>query len=134
MIRLLYISEAAPGVGEKDVQQILQAAQRNNAAAEVTGLLVYGGGLFVQTIEGPEETVLRTYVKILDDPRHSGCRIVHITPTSTRMFGKWAMASLQGDALDRRQIEELRSFRAETVAPVAFSNVMKRLVARLNAQ
>ena len=134
MIRLLYISVAAAGVGERDVKAILQAARRKNAATELTGLLVCGGGLFAQAIEGPEEAVLRTYVKILDDPRHSECRIVHITPTSTRLFAKWAMASLEGDVLEREHIEELRAYRTESVPPAAFSNVMRRLIARLNAR
>lgn len=134
MIRLLYISVATPGLGEHDVQDILQASQRKNASAEITGLLVSGGGLFMQAIEGPEVAVLRTYVKILDDPRHSECRIVHITPTSTRLFAKWAMASLSGDVLEREHIEELRAYRTESVPPAAFSNAMKRLIARLNAR
>ncbi|MDO9598232.1 MAG: BLUF domain-containing protein, partial [Azoarcus sp.] len=91
MIRLLYISQAASGVTEEQVKDILESAQRNNSAVGLTGVLVYGGRLFMQVLEGPEQALLRKYVKILDDRRHSDCEILHISPANDRIFENWSM-------------------------------------------
>jgi len=73
MIRLLYISQAAPSINDEQVQDILKSSRRNNPAVGVSGVLLHGGGLFMQILEGPEDAVLRKYVRILDDRRHGDC-------------------------------------------------------------
>ena len=92
--RLLYISTINDQVGEADIQAILASARRHNETTGITGLLCVGGGHFIQALEGPETDVLRTYVAILDDPRHSGCIVLSFSPVAARLFSKWSMASL----------------------------------------
>jgi len=133
MIRLLYISQAAPGITDEQVQDILKSAQRNNPAAGITGVLVRGGGLFMQVLEGPEQAVLRQYVKILDDRRHSDCRIIHISPANDRIFEKWSMGVINSDPLQFQHIAELRASRLEAVQAKTFINAMREFVQRLNA-
>ena len=91
MIRLLYISHAAPIISDEQVQDILLSSRRNNLASSITGILMYGGGMFMQVLEGPEQDVLRKYVKILDDPRHSDAQILYISPANDRIVEKWSM-------------------------------------------
>ena len=133
MIRLLYISHAAPGLTEEQVRNILESAQRNNPAAGLTGVLVRGGGLFMQVLEGPEQAVLRQYVKILDDRRHSDCRILHISPANDRIFEKWSMGIIDSDPLQFQHIAELRARRLEAVQAKTVTDAMRELVRRLNA-
>jgi hypothetical protein len=133
MIRLLYISQAAPGTTEEQVQDILKAAQRNNPAAGLTGVLVRGGGLFMQVLEGPEHAVLRQYVKILDDRRHSDCRILHISPANDRIFEQWSMGVIDSDPLQFQYIAELRARRPEAVQAKTFTDAMREFVRILNA-
>jgi hypothetical protein len=133
MFRLLYISQAAPGITEEQVQDILKAAQRNNPAAGLTGVLVRGGGLFMQVLEGPEKAVLRQYVKILDDRRHSDSRIIYISPASDRIFEKWSMGFIESDPLQFQHIAELRALRQEAVQAKTFTEAMREFVRRLNA-
>ena len=59
MIRLLYISHATREISEAQIQDILQSSRRNNPALGITGVLVHGGGQFMQILEGPEHAVLR---------------------------------------------------------------------------
>ena len=134
MIRLLYISQAASGITDEQVQDILRTAQRNNSAKRITGVLMYGGGLFMQVLEGPEQAVLRQYVKILDDPRHSDSRLIHITPTDEQIFKQWAMGVLKSDPLDFQRIGELRARRLETVQSQTFTNLMRDFVRKLTAE
>jgi hypothetical protein len=133
MIRLLYFRQAAPGITDEQVQDILKSAQRNNPAAGITGVLVRGGGLFMQVLEGPEQAVLRQYVKILDDRRHSDCRIIHISPANDRIFEKWSMGVINSDPLQFQHIAELRASRLEAVQAKTFINAMREFVQRLNA-
>lgn len=133
MIRLLYISQAVPGLTSELVQEILKSAQRNNAASGLTGVLVHGGGMFMQVLEGPEHAVLRQYVKILDDRRHGGCRILHISPANDRMFEQWSMGMLEADPFEFQEIAALRARRLEAVEAKTFSDAMREFVRMLNA-
>jgi hypothetical protein len=93
MIRLLYISTSrlAPDSQEKQLREILDASKRNNADLGITGMLVHGGGMFLQVLEGPDNNVLRIYSKILDDPRHTDSQIVLISVAEERA---WSMSTI----------------------------------------
>lgn len=133
MIRLLYLSQATPGITEVQVQYILQAAQRNNPAFGLTGVLVHGGGLFMQVLEGPEQSVLRQYVKILDDRRHRDCQLLHISPANDRIFEKWSMGIINSDPMQFQHIAELRARRLEAIPAKTFTDAMREFVRMLQA-
>ena len=133
MIRLLYMSQAAPRIAEEEVQSILESARRNNPAFGLTGVLVSGGGLFMQVLEGPEQAVLRQYVKILDDRRHSDCRILFISVAIDRIFEEWSMGAIDSDPFQFQHIAELRAHRQEAVQAKIFTDVMREFIRRLNA-
>lgn len=134
MIRLLYMSHAAPNVSDKDVQDILACARQNNPVHSITGVLLHGGGLFMQILEGPEREVLRQYVKILDDQRHSDARIIHISPANSRLFEKWSMGSIDGDPLQFQHIFEMRTRRIEVIDAKEFAITMREFAKRLRAR
>lgn len=133
MIRLLYISQPAPTISDQQVQDILVSARRNNPANSITGILIHGGGLFMQVLEGPEQKVLRQYVKILDDHRHTNPQILYLSPTNDRIFEKWSMGSIDGDPLQFQYISELRARRQEVIEAKTFTDTMREFVKRLNA-
>lgn len=62
MIRLLYSSQARPGITEQDIAEILEQSRKNNLDSGITGVLLYGGELFMQVLEGPELAVLKKYI------------------------------------------------------------------------
>ncbi len=133
MIRLLYFSQAAPGIVDEQVQEILRSSRRNNPALNITGVLVHGGGLFMQVLEGPEQAVLRQYVKILDDRRHGNCQILYISPANERMFQNWSMGAVAGNPLDFQHITELRAHRLEAVQAKEFADTMREFVRMLDS-
>ena len=87
----------------------------------------------MQVLEGPEKEVLRQYVKILDDPRHSDARIIHVSPANNRLFDKWSMGGIASDPLDFQQISEFRDRRLEVVQATMFADTMRGFVQRLKA-
>ncbi|MDM5180006.1 BLUF domain-containing protein [Massilia sp. DJPM01] len=133
MIRLLYLSNRTPTISDEQVYDILVSARRNNPINSITGILIHGGGLFMQVLEGPEQEVLRQYVKILNDHRHSNPQILHISPTNNRIFEKWSMGAIDGDPLQFQYISELRARRLEVIEAKTFTDTMREFVKRLTA-
>ena len=53
LYNLVYCSRATAGVDDAAVQRIVGTARRQNAIHGITGLLVFGSGIFFQWLEGP---------------------------------------------------------------------------------
>ena len=133
MIRILYASQSIRDITDQQVHDILISSRRNNPVLGITGVLIHGGGLFMQVLEGPEQSTLRQYVRILDDRRHGDCKIIHITPTDDRIFKKWSMGVIKCDPLQFQHIARLRRHRFESVPPKDFTSEMGEFVKMLNA-
>ncbi|VWX37412.1 Blue light sensor protein [Limnobacter sp. 130] len=131
MIRLLYCSQAKPDFTKETLDEILLISRKNNSTAGITGVLVHGGGMFMQVLEGPEQQVLRTYMKILDDKRHTDSRIIHISPVKERLFDNWTMGVIEAEPLTFEHVAKLRAHRLESVTADAFYQVMREFNAML---
>lgn len=132
MIRLLYLSQSKKNISAEHLDDILQVSQRNNPVIGITGVLIHGGGLFMQVLEGPEEVVLRKYVHILDDSRHDQSKMIYISRVKDRIFGKWSMGIIKSDMLEFQHITELNAKSIETIDANFFTDVMRDFVRRLN--
>ncbi|MDO9107093.1 MAG: BLUF domain-containing protein [Methylovulum sp.] len=134
LIRMLYFSQAAQGISTEQVRAIQQTSQRNNPAVGITGVLVHGGGMFMQVLEGPEQAVLRQYVKILDDVRHTDCQILHISHADERTFEKWSMGLIAcKEPLGFECIRVLEHQRTEAIKARVFKDAMQVFIKMLNA-
>ena len=133
MIRILYTSQPTPAMSEQQVQLILESSRRNNPALGITGVLIHGGGLFMQVLEGPDNSTLRMYTTIAEDRRHGDCQIVHISPANERIFQKWSMGVIRSDPLQFHHITKLREQRFESVQTKAFTAVMNEFLKMLNS-
>lgn len=133
MIRLLYLSQATNALSDEKVQEILESSGRKNPALGITGLLLTGGGVFMQVLEGPELSVLQLYVKILEDRRHGDCQIICVSTVNERMFDKWSMGLVDSAPLEFQEIKALRDRRVESVPAKTYTEVMGGLLKKLNA-
>ena len=93
LVELLYCSvSVAPILTNKDLDQILASARRRNLAEDVTGMMIYHQGEFVQILEGTKESVEKVYQKFISpDPRHTAINKVHENTISHRSFNQWSM-------------------------------------------
>jgi len=96
--QLVYVSNAKFGFEERDMKSILVASRRNNPALDVSGLLVYADGVFIQVLEGAEKTIEQLYEKIAEDVRHDNVAVILDQNCDERTFPRWAMAHLSGSA------------------------------------
>jgi hypothetical protein len=93
LVRLLYCSRAvdpSPDV----IESILAKARHHNPACGITGILCYGGGIFLQAIEGGRMQVSDLYGHIQRDPRHKDVALLHYEEITERRFGGWTMGQV----------------------------------------
>ena len=105
MLQLCYISTARPGVDRAAIEAILAASRRNNAAAHVSGVLLYNGKRFLQLLEGPEAAVRATFARIGADPRHFALVKLSEHAVDACEFGAWDMA-YESLLLDRAGVRD----------------------------
>lgn len=97
LLRLMYVSRAAPGLHEADFNAILREASTRNASSRVTGALCLRDGFFGQILEGPEPAVRDTFARIESDPRHSEPVILLEESAQRRLYGGWTMKGIHGE-------------------------------------
>lgn len=128
--QILYRSQATYRPSEAQLQEMLVLARLHNARQQITGLLLYSEGLFVQVIEGPEEAIRALYARIQRDPRHTQVETVSEGLLPRRQFAEWSMDfGLAEDPEVERVLDAI-----ETQRPLpALSIVNARLQALLQA-
>lgn len=99
MLQIGYFSSAFAPQDAPTVHKILLTARRNNRRDGITGLLVAGGGRYLQVIEGPGAAMETLFEKIRKDERHVGVVPFLNRPVTTRNFGDWSMAFRRDPAL-----------------------------------
>jgi hypothetical protein len=107
MYYLIYISTAVKLMSQKELADILTISRKNNMANNITGILLYSQGTFIQALEGDAEIVTETYNKIQKDNRHKN-HITLITGTSNqRVFTDFSMAFI---SIDPDKMNELEGY------------------------
>ena len=92
MLSLIYVSSSVREMNAEELLDILKISRENNVAKDVTGLLLYKGGNFMQALEGPDDVVMALYEKIKKDPRHKDVSIISTEQIQKRQFPAWEMA------------------------------------------
>lgn len=123
LIRLVYASRAAfapapekQGV-EPSVGRILVQSRRNNAHANIGGVLYFGDGHFFQALEGDRKAVNQTYQRIAADSRHREVTILSLKTVSERFFADWSMKYVPAEEAVRQFI---RSRNYQRFEPLKF--------------
>ena len=100
LVRLTYVSTAAPSVDRHTVDQILQISRRNNLRNDVTGCLYYTGGYFAQVLEGRESIIERMRARLPADPRHLNVKFIDEQRATLRAFAEWSMGLIYDLSLE----------------------------------
>jgi hypothetical protein len=99
LIHLIYVSTSTNEMSDGELDEILATAVRNNKPRNITGMLLYAGGNFMQVLEGEESKVDEVFSRIATDPRHAGIMVISKELVAKRDFSDWSMGF-------RRLIEE----------------------------
>lgn len=97
---LLYVSGAPHLVDEQTLLKILETSRRNNSKRDITGMLLYVEGNFMQVLEGPRAAVLDLKETIDRDTRHHTVIEILNLSVSERIFADWSMGFRRADRTD----------------------------------
>lgn len=93
MHQLLYASITTPQFDQKkDIPDILAKSQKNNTRDNLTGILLYNSGIFIQLLEGSLENTEAAFERISKDTRHSKVVKIFSKIGNERIFSQWKMA------------------------------------------
>lgn len=93
LVRLLYASRAIDTKADA-IEAILAQSRQHNPECGITGILCYGGGVFLQAIEGGRMAVSELYGHIQRDVRHKDVVLLHYEEIQERRFGGWTMGQV----------------------------------------
>jgi hypothetical protein len=91
LIQLIYVSTARQEYDSTELDKLLESCRRHNAEQDITGMLLYASGSFLQVLEGEAGAVDETYGRIQQDPRHTSLYLLERAPLETRSFSDWHM-------------------------------------------
>jgi hypothetical protein len=89
LIHVIYVSSAAPDIAEHDTVKFLNEARKANRKNDVSGMMLYIGGCFLQLLEGEAPKVDIVCHTIFRDKREM--RMVLREPIAEREFPEWTM-------------------------------------------
>lgn len=101
LVRLICYSHSVGSTSIDKATQIATAAQENNKAKHITGMLTCSKDYYLQALEGPRASVCELLAKICRDPRHHTLTLIAYHEISERAFAQWSMgfvglSSLEG--------------------------------------
>ena len=88
--RLIYCSQPF-GYDQPMLNGILADARTYHPKNHITGALICREDIFLQLLEGPEDKLLLTYDKILNDDRHLDIELLVKELCDDRLFPSWSM-------------------------------------------
>lgn len=91
LMQLIYVSTAREEYGDDVLEKILASAVANNLRQQITGMLLYADGGFLQVLEGEAAAVEETFARIVCDPRHHSIFEITREPIADRNFQQWTM-------------------------------------------
>jgi len=100
LIRVIYLCSAPAGINEHEILRLLKQTRIANRKRNVSGMLLYIGGSFLQTLEGEAAMLDAVSGSVFRDK--PGIRLTQITrePICEREFGEWTMGFATVDPLE----------------------------------
>lgn len=89
--QIVYSSYATRAFNEGELAEILASSVKGNARRDITGLLLYTKGTFLQVLEGKADDIDEVLEIIKADPRHHRFDLLLRHPVKSRDFSQWNM-------------------------------------------
>lgn len=126
---LVYCSRAAPGMDAESIAKIIATAKHYNPRFGITGLLVFGSGIFFQWLEGPRDNITSLMQIITADPRHSSVVLIsEENEIRDRLFPDWDM-----ELVEAADIRDVLSDAMQEATDQKQKQVLAQLLDELNA-
>lgn len=120
MLSVVYVSSATRLMDDSELTELLRISRINNLKIDVTGMLLYEGGNFMQVLEGPDSRVSEIADKISGDPRHTGMLTLLRQNVEERQFASWSMAFQNIAKLSEEERDAFSDFLVEPITADGF--------------
>ncbi len=100
LVRLLYASRAHADNMAGAIESIVAQSRAHNPERGITGILCYGGDIFMQVIEGGRSEVNELYGHIVRDTRHRDVVLLKYDEMTERRFAGWTMGHVNLDKIN----------------------------------
>jgi hypothetical protein len=114
---LTYVSTPCQPFNSEELHALSTESSRHNALNGITGMLVFNGRRFCQTIEGGVDAVDHLLARLRCDPRHKSLIVASDDIIDVRRFGSWRMRALYLMSENASDIEPHVREHLETVDP-----------------
>ena len=96
LCQLVYISRiTSTGLSNPStLNDISETAVERNQIDNITGILCYGNGYFLQCVEGSEQALTNLKNRLLVDDRHKELKILDFSEITKRRFAGWSLRSI----------------------------------------
>jgi hypothetical protein len=101
---IVYRSHAACDMSPQALRDLTFTSERRNRREAITGLMLYDGGQFFQSLEGPPDSLDRVMRSIRQDTRHRDIEVLNHQRVESRTFGEWGMKL----AVERQKVSPWR--------------------------
>lgn len=91
LVQLGYISRATRLMSDIELDRLLLRARESNNNNEITGMLLYVDGSFLQIIEGDQKNIQDTFRRIRRSSQHEDIKILFNEAMKERSFVDWSM-------------------------------------------
>ncbi|MDV7339812.1 BLUF domain-containing protein [Terasakiella sp. A23] len=102
--QIIYASAAQDEFKQDELNEILTQARNHNQGLDISGILVYRKGSFLQVLEGPKTETNALYKRICQDARHTNIKLIFKGDIDEKDFEDWSMGFVdtmrQADQLD----------------------------------
>lgn len=97
LLQLIYSSAAVRKLTEIELSRLLLGARKTNMGFDVTGMLLYHEGSFLQILEGKADAVESLFERIGTDPRHHRVVVLMRREIEERQFENWSMGFVDAE-------------------------------------
>ncbi len=118
---LIYTSAANQLMSDLELTDLLSHCRVRNSHDELTGMLLYKDGSFMQVLEGKKENVFRTYARIQKDTRHKDIFLLRERKIESRSFDGWSMGFKSVKSSDLESIPGFSQLSGGLFSSVAYS-------------
>ena len=101
LAKLIYCSRAVDDGQRLDIERLLDGARRFNEQKDVTGLLLFKDGFFLQALEGSSLALGEVFTRIAGNDIHGEIMIHEYSTISERVFSEWRMGYMGETSITR---------------------------------
>jgi len=112
MKQIIYISSAVRKMDDDELLDILKTSRDNNKKNDISGMLLYDNGSFIQILEGEDSLIDTIFNNIQNDERHNNIMVMQNRDIDSREFAEWSMGFENISKIDKTKIDGYAQFQS----------------------